>query len=358
MKIERITIVFALILLLPTGCVIIGSPSTVEGQNPGECSDDADNDADGLYDCDDPDCSGSDACSGDDDDSTGDDDDSAGDDDDSAGDDDDSAGDDDDSAGDDDDSAGDDDDSTPPPNPCSSQPLDPTNLELDLNFEDGAGSLAVDNSSHGRDAVLSGSPVWDSGYCGGGLSFDGVDDWALVSGVLGAHTAGSVTLEAWVWIPTAAPWSSGVPHILTGGTENNYRLSLNNNGTGRIFGQFETVNPGGSLGVIERAIYTPNPFPAGVWTHLALTYGPEFVTTGDHIVRLFVNGNEEANNVADNPTMPLLAATDLEIAAWNQFSNSFFEGKVDDVRVWSMLRGPIEICEDGRGTFNGSSCVY
>ena len=59
-------------------------PPEAEGDDPGECEDDADNDQDGLFDCDDPDCAGAGACA-DDDDSGGDDDDSAqGDDDDSA----------------------------------------------------------------------------------------------------------------------------------------------------------------------------------------------------------------------------------------------------------------------------------
>ena len=84
-----------------------------EGDEPGECDDGADNDQDGLFDCDDPNCFGAPVCQDGDDD---DDDDSTGDDDDStAGDDDDSTvGDDDDSTvGDDDDSTvGDDDDST------------------------------------------------------------------------------------------------------------------------------------------------------------------------------------------------------------------------------------------------------
>jgi hypothetical protein len=38
-----------------------------EGDVPGECSDGADNDRDGLYDCDDPDCAGSPDCADDDD---------------------------------------------------------------------------------------------------------------------------------------------------------------------------------------------------------------------------------------------------------------------------------------------------
>ena len=261
--------------------------------------------------------------------------------------------------GDDDDSAAGDDDDSSGANPCASQILIGPGLELDLSFEDGSGSSAADSSGNGRHATLSGNPTWASGYCGGGLSFDGTDDWALVAGVLGSHTAASVTLEAWVYIPTAAPWSTGAPNIMSGGTANNYRLSLNNFGTGRFFGRVETVNPNSStVGVIEAAIYEPIPFPAGQWTHLALTYGPEFVTHGDHIVRLFVNAVEQANNAVDNPTLPLLPATDLEIGGWNQIENAFFEGMVDDVRVWSELRGPIEICEDSRGTHNGSTCVY
>jgi len=43
------------------------SNENYEGDEPGECSDGADNDQDGLFDCDDPNCFGSPDCSGDDD---------------------------------------------------------------------------------------------------------------------------------------------------------------------------------------------------------------------------------------------------------------------------------------------------
>ena len=78
--------VLALVLL---SCAARGrGPGTenIEGDLAGECSDGADNDLDGLYDCMDPDCEPSTDCSGgDDDDSQGDDDDSQGDDDTSGG---------------------------------------------------------------------------------------------------------------------------------------------------------------------------------------------------------------------------------------------------------------------------------
>ena len=72
---------FAVLLLLAGlwGCsdVTIAREAEREGDDPGECADDADNDGDGLFDCADPDCAGAEACAGDDDDSGDDDDDSA-----------------------------------------------------------------------------------------------------------------------------------------------------------------------------------------------------------------------------------------------------------------------------------------
>lgn len=49
-------------LLLTLACTGTPDPEPAEGDDPGECSDDADNDRDGLFDCDDQDCAGADAC--------------------------------------------------------------------------------------------------------------------------------------------------------------------------------------------------------------------------------------------------------------------------------------------------------
>ena len=55
---------FLAAFVLLTAC----SPKRVEGTEPGDCTDDADNDADGLFDCDDPDCAGASVCEDADDD--------------------------------------------------------------------------------------------------------------------------------------------------------------------------------------------------------------------------------------------------------------------------------------------------
>ena len=55
----RLLIVTSLLFISPA-CIFGGQEA--EGDDPNECSDDADNDQDGLFDCDDPDCDGSGAC--------------------------------------------------------------------------------------------------------------------------------------------------------------------------------------------------------------------------------------------------------------------------------------------------------
>ncbi len=94
-----------LILLAGLPWLVSACPTDIEGNQPGECSDGADNDSDGYFDCEDRDCWGAPACDEDGDDDTADDDDAA-DDDDGAPDDDDTL-DDDDVAPDDDDTGGD-----------------------------------------------------------------------------------------------------------------------------------------------------------------------------------------------------------------------------------------------------------
>ncbi len=50
------------VLLAGCGGVTVATAPEEEGDDPGECADDADNDSDGLFDCDDPDCAGADVC--------------------------------------------------------------------------------------------------------------------------------------------------------------------------------------------------------------------------------------------------------------------------------------------------------
>ena len=73
------------LLARPLGVLVllgtIAGCGPYEGDDAGECEDGADNDRDGAFDCDDPDCDTAPSCAGGDDDDLGDDDDDNGDDD-------------------------------------------------------------------------------------------------------------------------------------------------------------------------------------------------------------------------------------------------------------------------------------
>jgi hypothetical protein len=104
------------LILVAAACGVVG-PGGNEGSQPGQCSDQVDNDGDGQVDCLDSDCAGAPVCAG-----TGDDDDGVGDDDSAPADDDSASDDDDDSGG----GIGDDDDDDDTP-PCGEvQPLEMT----------------------------------------------------------------------------------------------------------------------------------------------------------------------------------------------------------------------------------------
>jgi len=155
-------------LLIPFALILVACPADdYEGDSPGECSDAADNDRDGLYDCDDPDCEGSSDCA------AGDDDDSGGpSDDDDAGDDDDSG---DDDASDDDD-AGDDDDSGP------LELADSSGTWIEITAPNYGLSLAVDTElitieGLARDDLAQVTWSTDAGATG---TADGVAAWAAV----------------------------------------------------------------------------------------------------------------------------------------------------------------------------------
>jgi hypothetical protein len=147
----------------------------VEGDEAGECSDGADNDQDGMFDCDDPGCYGSPDCEGDDDD-----DDAADDDDDAADDDDDAADDDDDAADDDDDAADDDDDATSVDNDGDGYTEEIDCDDNDPAINPGAAEIPYD----GIDQNCNGTDLTDvdgDGYDGGASGNDCDDNNAAVN---------------------------------------------------------------------------------------------------------------------------------------------------------------------------------
>ena len=202
----------------------------------------------------------------------------------------------------------------------------------------------MDSSGFEHHATVNGDPMWGEGVCGGALRYDGTDDWVMVPTALSALDGTAVTMEAWIHV-TPYPWLNHYPRILGGGSENNYRLSLSaggNNDQGRILWRLEID------GQIQSVWYAPTTFPALAWVHLAGTYDGA-------TMRLYVNG--ELVGATEAPSV-INAAGDMQIGTWDHIDTTYFDGNIDEVRIWNVARSAEEICADGGGTPGADGCVY
>ncbi|MGB5624454.1 MAG: LamG domain-containing protein, partial [Woeseiaceae bacterium] len=202
-------------------------------------------------------------------------------------------------------------------------------------LDDGAGPTAVDSvGSH--DGTLTSGPVWVTGQLGGALDFDGVNDYVDagafdVSGsgltTMGWFNADSLpattdprivskassTAEADAW------WQLS---ILTSASDANIRLR---------------TKAGGTTSTLIDSSTNLNP---GQWYFAVGTYN---AATGQ--MKLYLDGTEVASQlhpaggaIDTNPTVPVAIGA-------NGTAEQFFDGVLDDVRVYNRALNATEIAD-------------
>ena len=206
---------------------------------------------------------------------------------------------------------------TPPP---------PPGLVGAWSFDEASGTTALDSSGAGNAGTLSG-PARTTGRYGGGLSFDGVNDWVTVADANSLDLTTGMTLEAWVR-PTAlgTTWRTVVikeqpanlAYALYAGTHNASRPSAH------VF----TTD--------DRALLGPSALPANAWSHLAMTW--------DGLnIRMYVNGSQVSSaalaGTARTSTSPLRIGGTVVWPEW-------FSGVIDEVRVYNRALSATEIASD------------
>jgi len=161
---------------------------------------------------------------------------------------------------------------------------------------------------------------------GGALRFDGIDDLTVVPNTMGDFDFGdAVTLEAWVQADTATPaqpfvsgkvGAAGLACGLGGGigTPSAAGMIISTPGTNSAFG------PAGTL-------------PTAGWVHLAGTYDGGMITM--YIDGVQVGQSSHSGNVS--------FVSELIFGERAGAGNVFFEGVLDEVRVWDVVRTPAEI---------------
>lgn len=161
------------------------------------------------------------------------------------------------------------------------------------------------------------------------------------------NITGSITVEMWIKIKNLD--NTGAVIILQKGDGYNdagYALLLQNLSSNdyRLWGQ---IAENGSSSVMAQKTGSTNLYNfKDQWVHIAMTW----VSGSSNHVRLFVNGIEEnpgttdvigASNINNNSD-PLRIGAQL----YNAHIGNFFDGLIDDVRIWNIARSNIGIAND------------
>ena len=206
-------------------------------------------------------------------------------------------------------------------------------LVLYLDFEEGAGDMAMDGSRHGNNGTIHQAERADGKY-GAGVSLSGAaGGWVEVPDAPSLDITDEITLMAWVY-PTAFT--------------NEWQRILNKCWQGDVwpwmsYGFYEQANTNGRIGFtiavdngqerLCRSGDTPQ-LPGSEWSHIAATYD------GAHM-RLYQNG-EEVLNAATTGT---ITTNDVPVAVGrnSEGNREHFAGSIDEVGIWSVALTPGEI---------------
>jgi glucose/arabinose dehydrogenase len=192
-------------------------------------------------------------------------------------------------------------------------------------FDEGYGASVFDITDNNNDGTIDGATWTSQGRHGQALSFDGVDDVVVVSGSASLDLTAGMTLSAWVYSTMSmVSWKAIMQKEVDA-------YFLNANTVSHRVGVGGTLN--GSCCAVLNGTTT---LPGFVWTHVAGTYDGS-------MLRIYVNGNLEASQPASGTLE--VNTSPLRIGG-NTYSNEFFPGRIDDVRIYDRALSEAEIEHD------------
>ena len=191
-------------------------------------------------------------------------------------------------------------------------------------FDEGRGSTAADHTGNHHAATMTDVP-WTTGKYGRAVLFNGTSSLARIADAADLHLSKGVTLEAYV-----CPNRTSDSQTLISKTRRDggfpYGLEL---ASGR---------PGGFVRIGGRTIRadSSSALGNGAWTFVALTYNGT-------VVRVYRSGTKVAETSASGSLSASTGA--LEIGG-NSIWGEFFEGAIDNVRIYSRALSASELASD------------
>jgi hypothetical protein len=203
-------------------------------------------------------------------------------------------------------------------------------------LDDGSGNTAVDSSGNGLAGSVVGNPNWTAGIVGGALKFDGDGDYVDIGKDPKFNITNQITVAAWIKVDAFdKEWQT----IISKG-DSSWRLQRNWDKGTLEFGSTGLVVPGNRWGGIYGKVNVND----GQWHHAAGTYDGSKLN-------LYVDGSLDVSadvkgaiNVNDQPVL---------IGENAEKPKRFWNGLIDDVRVYNYGLNAEEIAEIFKGSLRG-----
>jgi hypothetical protein len=209
----------------------------------------------------------------------------------------------------------------PSPRP-SVRPVGGTDLARGLvghwEFDEGEGTTARDSSGRGNHGKIVGA-MWVKGRLGGALEFDGKDDHVELPAIKPTNTVDNLTCAVWISVSSVPgrydsifsrdAWAAGSLHLVFYGGEPQFSVGAN---------KPEDVQA--SAGFAAGDI--------GHWVHIAVVYDKTAKT-----MTLYRNGRTD--RAARYTTARSVSLGPACIGGWRSDAERYFNGKMDDLRIYS-----------------------
>jgi len=191
-------------------------------------------------------------------------------------------------------------------------------------FDETEGGNAGDSSSSGNVGKLSGNPQWQptGGKIGGAMEFDGVDDFVDCGNDASLDITEQITIAAWVKTNDAGN-SQFNPFVTKGDRTYGLKHHSQNSIEFVIYDKFWQVTH-----------YPVDGSFNGVWHHLAGTYD-------GNKLKLYIDGTLEVTTAYAGSIAS--SAANLNIATNSEESDRFYNGAMDDVRIYNYALSEGEI---------------
>jgi len=195
-------------------------------------------------------------------------------------------------------------------------------------FDDGSGTTAVDSSGNAHNGTLVGDTSWVDGIVGGALAFDGDGDCVDIGKSPDFDIKNQITVSAWIKVNE---FNRNWQAIVAKG-DRAWRLQRNVGQSTLEFACSGLVVPGSDWG----PIYGTTDVNDGHWHHVAGVYDEEKLY-------LYIDGSLDAS--AEAPGNIRVNDEPVYIGENSQTPNRFWNGLIDDVRIYSYALSAEEISE-------------